>query len=127
MKSRTECVFITTKATRRPRGQNELLSKLKRLEGVVKQLSGLVEDGPKGSDLSSPTRKSHERTLNELGIPDFGRRTSKSPEVGGQSDDASVSKEFGKLVVTEGKSQYINSTFWATLTAEVGHIPIFGS
>jgi hypothetical protein len=30
-----------------------------------------------------------------------------------------VSREFGKLVITEGKGQYINSNFWATLTNEV--------
>lgn len=127
VKSKTECIFITAKATRRPRGQNELLSKLKRLEGVVKQLSGLVEEGPKEGELRSPTRKSQDRRPSDFGVPHPTGTTSTLPDDVKHSDEAAVSKEFGKLVVTEGKTQYINSTFWATLTAEVSSLDNFNS
>ncbi|KAH0550922.1 hypothetical protein GP486_007712 [Trichoglossum hirsutum] len=93
-KAHIPCIFPERgRAVRRSRKapDNELLKRLAKLEGVVEELSGHVaaEEGGLGGQL----------------LP--------------RSDTSSSEKETGRLVINEGRSRYVSSNFWASLTNEV--------
>ncbi|KAF4618365.1 hypothetical protein G7Y89_g14938 [Cudoniella acicularis] len=150
-KAGSQCVFPAPgRAPRRPRagGKNtsereaELLKRLRRLEGVVEELSGQVEveavkhspssdgsvhrDGDTNAESSS---KSHK--LRVVGM-DEGTGTKREwiqrvlkigqgpPKTAFGTDKIEVG--MGRLVVDEGKSRYLAHPFWSQITDEVGEI-----
>lgn len=120
----------------------ELLSRLRRLEGVIEHLSGKPgEGGGASSESLSPT-------LPEVTIPSAAPSTTtatatttapstapttsseaenKAQNGGCPFEDADPKKlaprkfenEFGRLVIDEGKSRYVSNRLWASLGDEV--------
>jgi hypothetical protein len=161
VKSHAECVFPSpgraprrklvgaTKAT--SERETELLKRLRRLEGVVEELSGQVEieavkaSGGYGGNSSSASPGSARKEEDwEMLLKDSGAKTKPldhSVRVVGMDEGSAntrtwlarmvimgegppkseniIENQFGKLVITEGKSRYVSNTFWASLNAEV--------
>nr|OQO13184.1 hypothetical protein B0A51_17700 [Rachicladosporium sp. CCFEE 5018] len=126
----------------------ELLERLRRLEGVVKGLGVEVpgdgvadkDDEANGEDgdesmgeelqdapavsavLERPLAKGQPRKLSSQGTPSEGLdpREDIAPAPGWIDAPAGgFETRFGRLVVNEGRSRYINSSFWANLSNEV--------
>lgn len=116
-----ECIFPTPgRAPRKPKkpvdGKDaELLARLRRLEGVVKHLG--VDVGPDGTDEGKE----------EAGKGSDGAAQSQSNNLQGRQDErwaadnqhGRFENRFGRLVVNEGRSRYVNNSFWANLSNEV--------
>lgn len=119
----------------------ELLKRLRRLEGVVEELSGQVEiDAIKHSPSSdqSSTHKDGESAdsgskPNSVRVVGMDEGTSKkawlqrgfSMGLGPPKSAFSLTANdvgTGRLVVDEGKSQYLSSPFWASISDEVEEI-----
>ena len=152
----SQCVFPAPgRAPRRPRAggkvvserEAELLKRLRRLEGVVEELSGQVEveavkQSP-ASDQSSQHRDTESATdstsksahVRVVGM-DEGTGTKKewitrAWRIGGGppktafiagSDNTGTEVGIGRLVVDEGKSRYVSHPFWSQITDEVEEI-----
>jgi hypothetical protein len=138
VKAHIDCIFPSPgRAPRKPRKpqDSELIERLKRLEGVVRSLgsqSGIAPEGesPEKEEQSPATAKdemeqekgkelTHEeriqnacRELKELRQAQYEKEGKKSPTTG-------LENRFGRLVVEEGRSRYINPSFWANLSMEV--------
>jgi len=144
-KAQTQCVFPAPgRAPRRPRQggkvvserEAELLKRLRRLEGVVEELSGQVElDGIKhspGSDQSSQNRdgdttdsNGKTNSVRVVGM-DEGTGTKKNwiqrgfylghgpPKTSFVTPPTEVHQ--ARLVLDEGKSQYVSNPFWASIS-----------
>ncbi|KAK8240567.1 fungal-specific transcription factor domain-containing protein [Phyllosticta capitalensis] len=137
-KARIECIFPAPgRAPRKPRkpADAELLDRLKKLEGVVKTLGGVPaiseSEGPtQGAqkDESQPAQSQEpepEKQNEETNV--FRDMCSRDPAPGRylppeNAAIAGLETRFGRLVVDEGKSRYINSSFWANLDNEVEDI-----
>jgi hypothetical protein len=144
------------RAPRRPKAgkqvtarETELLKRLRRLEGVVHELSGQVEDeahrsstsSPKekpwkekdtGSEADSTMGKPHQgkEVVRVVGMDEGNTMTAKWLQrminMGEGPPQADlINREFGKLVIDEGKSHYVNSELFATLSHEVFKIILF--
>ncbi|KAG9237384.1 fungal-specific transcription factor domain-containing protein [Amylocarpus encephaloides] len=152
-KAGAECVFPAPgRAPRRPRAggkgsterEAELLKRLRRLEGVVGELSGQVEvEAVKNdatsplSDNSSPLRDGDSASLDSKGY---------KLRVVGMDEESGTKKEWigkvwkigdgppktsfsepaeegmGRLVLEGGKSRYLSHPFWSHITDEVEEI-----
>lgn len=118
-KAGIECIFpgpgrAPRKARKPP--DTELLARLRRLEGVVQNLGAQVDDED-GAAISTGVRPPSgsqspiERDLvNNYCDADPKRALPKRP----------LYKEFGRLVIDEGRSRYVSNAFWASLGDEVG-------
>jgi hypothetical protein len=120
----------------------ELLKRLRRLEGVVEELSGQVEveaikhspasdnsSAPKDGDMAdAPNAKN---TVRVVGMDEgSGNRKewlsrtfrigSGPPKTAYSLDEVQAS--VGRLVLDEGKSRYVASPFWASISDEVEEI-----
>ncbi|KAK0665003.1 Bikaverin cluster transcription factor bik5 [Lasiodiplodia hormozganensis] len=134
-KARIECIFPAPgRAPRKARKppDAELLERLRKLEGMVKTLGGAaVEDGnaqpaeeekapaPPPPPKREPqvfvgVKKSHDPDSEEC-----AKYRYLPPE---DKTIAGLETRFGRLVVDEGRSRYINSSFWASLNNEVEDI-----
>lgn len=144
VKAGIECVFpppgrAPRKSKRPP--DAELLSRLRRLEGVIEHLSGKNAEAG-GSATVSPT-------LPARAAFDFGSASTVTPATGAtaapaptpaptaaeskepnggcpfENDDPTKLKprkfenEFGRLVIDEGRSRYVSNRLWASLGDEV--------
>lgn len=145
-RSHTECVYPGPgRAPRRPKSgtvkctterETELLKRLRRLEGVVEELSGQVESETAKSTLGAQKRakggdsegeqgnKSHGVPVRVVGM-DEGPVTARQQWAGrmvrlggGPPKYDVLENEFGKLVIDEGKSRYISNSFWARFVLE---------
>jgi hypothetical protein len=140
VKAHIDCIFPSPgRAPRKPRKQqdSELIERLKKLEGVVLSLGAQAgvqgEDAHNGreEETTPPTvaegsaepKKEKElsqeeriqkarQELKELKQAKFDQDRKKSPTTG-------LENRFGRLVVDEGRSRYINPSFWANLSNEV--------
>ncbi|TVY44870.1 Bikaverin cluster transcription factor [Lachnellula occidentalis] len=150
----SQCVFPAPgRAPRRPRAgakvvserEAELLKRLRRLEGVVEELSGQVEvEAVKQSPASD-----HSSQQKDIEPPiDLGLRSA-HVRVVGMDEGTGTKKEWinrawrigggppktafiagpdntevgiGRLVVDEGKSRYVSHPFWSQITDEVEEI-----
>lgn len=121
-----ECVFPTPgRAPRKARKVSdtrdvELLARLRRLEGVVKGLGVEVSNVDAASD-NAPKQSNREavsdqpRSIHPNNEDPFGENTNRlDANINGQ-----LESRFGRLVINEGKSRYINNSFWANLSNEV--------
>ncbi|KAL8951756.1 MAG: hypothetical protein Q9222_002277 [Ikaeria aurantiellina] len=134
-KAAIECIFPGPgRAPRRSRKtpDGELLARLRRLEGVVQNLGknvdeeGKVEEPVKEEPMPSlaigegiATSLDAERKIpNNCGL--FN-----GPEPPRKSSVDGVTKEFGRLVVDEGRSRYVSNKFWTSLGEEIAEMQDF--
>lgn len=153
-KAGSACVFPAPgRAPRRPKvggkqtseREAELLKRLRRLEGVVEELSGQVEveavKHSPNSDNSSTHREGESSSntdpiskpykLRVVGI-DEGTRSkkewlTKAFKIGEGPPKTSYGKDdrqggIGRMVFDEGKSRYVSHPFWSQITDEVDEI-----
>ncbi|KAE8442876.1 hypothetical protein EG329_002618 [Mollisiaceae sp. DMI_Dod_QoI] len=152
-KAGSPCVFPAPgRAPRRPRQggkvvserEAELLKRLRRLEGVVEELSGQVEveavkhsPSSENSSLAPRDTESGDASSNKattvrvVGMDEgSGNRKqwiARSLKLGGGPPKTAWSPDeaergVGRLVLDEGKSRYVASPFWASITEEVDEI-----
>lgn len=112
---------------------------MRKLEGVVLSLGSQVTDEPEDGGKSSseraadgtpntdqekekdqvPEREEIAKVKKEL--RDMIRKRREQAEKNGET--TGLEHKFGRLVVEEGRSRYINASFWASLSDEVGKPP----
>lgn len=151
VRGKTECIYPAAgRAPRKPRQTSgkqvgdreaELLKRLRRLEGVVEELSGQVELGSvrqsPASDQLSPSRDAS--VMDQSGLRPHNVRVVGMDEgtkkdwlakqfrigIGPPKTYFSVenaAQGIGKLILTAGKSNYTESPFWASITEEMSEI-----
>ena len=145
-KADIECIFPGPgRAPRRSRKppDAELLARLRRLEGVVQHLGKSVDEGEENGHQNVPNGASPSTDkLGETNVKPPGADKKihvpsncgmfNGPEPRKTSVDG-VTKEFGRLVVEEGRSRYVSNKFWNSLGDEVSafclHFPssVYGS
>ncbi|KAL8900333.1 MAG: hypothetical protein Q9207_005748, partial [Kuettlingeria erythrocarpa] len=131
-KAAIECVFPGPgRAPRRSRKppDAELLARLRRLEGVVQHLGkNLDEEAEKvdhivkeepdtteaGDESDTKPRECEKKIPKACGM--FN-----GPQPRKQSVDG-VTKEFGRLVVEEGRSRYVSNKFWNSMSEEIAEM-----
>jgi len=140
-RARIECVFPAPgRAPRKSRKvgdgrDKELLERLRKLESVVKGLGAEVPGSEKESEKDTSDREVRERAGSSDasivvskavgGTDDVQDR--RTPEEDSQSQtkymeeqqQARFETRFGRLIINEGRSRYINNSFWANLSNEV--------
>ncbi|RFU32729.1 hypothetical protein B7463_g3594, partial [Scytalidium lignicola] len=149
-KAQTTCIFPAPgRAPRRPRvggpakpiseREAELLKRLRRLEGVVQELSGQVDlEGNKPSPSStSSTHKDGEgdsesgpgpKNIRVIGMDEGGGSKMQwmsrmwSTGDGPAKPEFALEHRFGRLVMEDGKSRYVSNPFWETVAEEVEEI-----
>ena len=128
-----ECVFPGPgRAPRRSRKppDTELLARLRRLEGVVQNLGkGVDEDG---GTIVEPQKIKHEKAekpqVGQQIAMDDTKPMKKYPVPGmhepkkDNQDTKTIVKEFGRLVIEDGKSRYVSNRFWNSLSEEVAEM-----
>ncbi|KAK1962987.1 fungal-specific transcription factor domain-containing protein [Colletotrichum sublineola] len=157
-----QCIFPAPgRAPRRPRPKDpnappknsserevELMKRLRKLEGIVEELSGQIEvesgPGSNGGRHNSSTANSPETFANEVGgdrtastqsnsnTPSTAPREGASPNRMGTDSDPKPSqdkqpglnRQFGRLVLHDkGKSsRYVSSAFWSKLNDELDEL-----
>lgn len=145
VKANIDCIFPppgrAPRKTKRP-PDVELLSRLRRLEGVIEHLGG--KNGEAGSNSSvSPTQVASSTfspqaanyapvpsTTTAAAVPSTTAPAPEEPKAqngGCPFEDADPKKlnskkfenEFGRLVIDEGRSRYVSNRLWASLGDEV--------
>ncbi|WPG98895.1 Bikaverin cluster transcription factor bik5 [Acrodontium crateriforme] len=133
-----ECVFPSPgRAPRKKRKfidskDKELLERLRRLEGVVK---GLGVDVPNALGEGDDTASKENKPLIQSSISGPEKATDKEIAEPAEDDAADqfraktrwieeqkqgrFEQRFGRLVINEGRSRYVNNSFWASLSNEV--------
>lgn len=113
----------------------ELLKRLRRLEGVVQELSGQVEldaGKPSPSSPGSSNPKDGEgdsetapKSIRVVGM-DEGKSSKKkwmsrmwSTGEGPPKSEITLEHRFGRLVMEDGKSHYVSNPFWESIAEEV--------
>jgi hypothetical protein len=88
------------------------MDRLRRLETVVQTLNAQVEEHEQ--EAAERERK------DSLKVCPMGTGGSKgSPSVAIDDSVDGLESRFGRLVVDQGRSRYINNSFWASLNTEV--------
>jgi hypothetical protein len=160
-KAQIQCVFPAPgRAPRRPRAKDpnappkqtseremELMKRLRKLEGIVEDLSGQIEfetykhsgnsESPEATSdtiqendrRKTPASPPIENTSSNSAPPGYSvpRRTNTSNSTTSSSVNArgDVNKDFGKLVLNEkGKIRYVSNAFWTKITDEVRMVVI---
>ncbi|KAI9871041.1 MAG: hypothetical protein M1830_003506 [Pleopsidium flavum] len=130
-KASIECVFPNPgrapRKTRKP-PDTELLARLRRLEGVVQGLGKNVDDEGSVEDKKLEAERDVQvldSTMNsgvELGTCNETTVTTgiRCKRKGG--DTGKLEKDFGRLVIEEGRSRYVSNSFWASLSDEVAEM-----
>lgn len=137
-KAGIECIFPAPgRAPRRPKRPQdaELLSRLRRLESVIEQIRE-----KKGNDASPPRQpqgtdtsvangnyeqpKQQDATATENETRETNRGEEICPYMFEPPDPRvvkphNIGNEFGRLVIDEGRSRYVNNRFWASLGDEI--------
>lgn len=127
-KAGTECVYPPPGRTRRraTRPQDaELLSRLRRLEGVIERLSAQAGDSSYTSNVTSPVPRNDDAAVNNQGD------SSDCPHPLGVDQKNNTQEELvgeiGRLAIVEGRSRYVSNRLWASLGEEVGVSSQLGS
>ncbi|KAH8700425.1 fungal-specific transcription factor domain-containing protein [Talaromyces proteolyticus] len=119
VKAGIECIFPGPgRAPRKPRRppDAELLSRLRRLEGVVESLGGTstleqVLSGAKPTQLQTTSPLGGVSTANNLDMDESDPKNFQ-PKLRG-------TEELGRLVIDDTKSRYVSNRFWATLGDQI--------
>ncbi|KAF2801693.1 uncharacterized protein BDZ99DRAFT_402906 [Mytilinidion resinicola] len=120
-KAKIECVFPSPgRAPRKSRKppDGELMERLRKLEGVVQSLNAQVEEeqqahggSGEGASRQGSTAEGDSKPHCPMGA--------ESPRVVVDNSVEGLENRFGRLVVDQGRSRYINNSFWASLNNEV--------
>lgn len=118
-RAKIECVFpgpgrAPRKSRKPPDG--ELMDRLRRLEGVVQSLNAQVEEHEQEAADRTQTQD-QDRSRQASSSDCFPSRV--SPSVALDNTVEGLESRFGRLVVDQGRSRYINNSFWASLNNEV--------
>ena len=123
-KAGIECIFPgpgrAPRRSRKPQ-DSELLTRVRKLEGMVKDMGKEVELEEEGG----PDGKTRKPIIvkGTLAEKDPGCNTSQFFNHLNQNGDdkgtAKLVKNFGRLVVEEGRSRYVSNKFWTSLSEEV--------
>lgn len=128
VKAGIECIFPGPgRAPRKPRRppDAELLSRLRRLEGVVETLGGtaaidrLASATTNTSPQQAVANNDQGPAVNSVDDPDLDDFDPKKSQ-----DKREVHEELGRLVIDEGRSRYVSNRFWASLGDSVSRIGI---
>jgi superfamily II helicase len=129
VKAHIECVYPSPgRAPRKPRKpqDSELIERLKKLEGVVQMLGTQVQPDEETSPAQDGETKTEETETHEEKIKkairelkDLKKQRREAEGDKKPSATAGLENRFGRLVVDEGRSRYINPSFWASLSNEV--------
>ncbi|XP_014557401.1 hypothetical protein COCVIDRAFT_97148 [Bipolaris victoriae FI3] len=130
VRAKIDCVFPgpgrAPRKSRKP-PDAELLERLRRLEGVVTSLNAQVE----GHDSNSSTSNNNDNAADRQREPTAAAAAQDQCPLGittttstAPSDDSlqGLEARFGRLVVENGRSRYINNSFWASLNNEVENL-----
>lgn len=122
-KARIDCIFPAPgRAPRKPRKpqDGELMERLRKLEGVVQSLGmGIGDDDESADDAEAPEETEEELLQKKLAeVRDLKMKRYKRLDE--DQSQTGLESRFGRLVVDEGRSRYINPSFWANLSDEVG-------
>jgi len=135
-KAPIECVFPGPgRAPRRRRKppDTELLARLRRLEGVVQNLGKGIDD--EGETVITPAEVKQEKPQPQAQAQPAQQNdtpcakpkgtcpgaTMHEPKKDDQATKTMV-KEFGRLVVEDGRSRYVSNKFWTSLSDEVAEM-----
>lgn len=91
------------------------MERLKRLEGVVQTLNAQVEEEQQTHSDEGQRSRQGSHVNGDSKCP----REMDSPTVAVDNTVDGLESRFGRLVVDEGRSRYINNSFWASLNNEV--------
>ncbi|KAF2875847.1 hypothetical protein BDV95DRAFT_562751 [Massariosphaeria phaeospora] len=125
-RAKIECIFPGPgRAPRRSRKppDGELMDRLRRLEGVVQTLNAQVEEHEQEAASRDTDKEKEKVNDKEPSPPDssdgcpYGGES--SPSVAKDNSVDGLENRFGRLVVDQGRSRYINNSFWASLNNEV--------
>ncbi|KAJ5347475.1 uncharacterized protein N7506_000728 [Penicillium brevicompactum] len=131
-KAGIDCVFpppgrAPRKSKRPP--DAELLSRLRRLEGVIDHLKGGQAEGNPSAPGSSSTAPSVGPSVTQSDTAKSETEPQVQPQQGGgcpfeDSDPKrpppnKFENEFGRLVIDEGRSRYVSNRLWASLGDEI--------
>lgn len=139
-KNNIECHFpVTGRLPRRSRDpsspkaplqrQAELLSRLRRLEAVVTELSAQVEEGPsdRNGSLSFPSSFNNSSAQFSMGSDHTSASINKSAVIEavepGHTENE-MDEEFGRLVIDSGGGLQVGKGFWSIFCDEVFGNPI---
>lgn len=127
-----ECLFPgpgrAPRRTRKP-PDTELLARVRRLEGVVQSLGKGIDEN--GEIIIEPQEMKHEKAGKPQvaqGAMGDAKPVKKCPGPGmhepkkDDKDTNNLVKEFGRLVVEDGKSRYVSNKFWTSLSEEVAEM-----
>ena len=130
-----ECVFPGPgRAPRRNRKppDTELLARLRRLEGVVQSLGKGVDEEAEPTNEPAEVQKEEFEPLQPNGPGKFDNQDIKPIKNCGMVgrhepnrayvETGSLTKEFGRLKVENGKSRYVSNKFWNSLSEEVAEM-----
>lgn len=140
IKAGIECVFPAPgRAPRKPKRPQdaELLSRLRRLEGVIEHIREKKRDGSSSPEqsrvaespvesrnLEQPQQQDAAGNVFEAQKEEKGSNESICSSVFDSLDpkkvnSRNVENEFGRLVIEEGRSRYVSNRFWASLGDEI--------
>ena len=141
VRAHIECIFPSPgRAPRKPRKpqDSELIDRLKRLEGILSGLGVQVADGEaaspaKTADAKEDALKPVESTISQAPSPEQSReerinsackelkalKAQQAEEQVANRPFKTLESRFGRLVIGDGRSRYINPSFWANLSDEV--------
>lgn len=119
-RQKIECIFPgpgrAPRKSRKP-PDAELLERLRRLEGVVHTLNAQVEEHEQEAAERERGNDSRQTSVSEICFNKNNARN--SPSVVVDNSVEGLENRFGRLVVENGRSRYINNSFWASLNNEV--------
>jgi hypothetical protein len=143
-KAHIQCVYPGPgRAPRKPKAgsvkaaserETELLKRLRRLEGVVEELSGQVEMETIRASVDTRGRDNDDCSSNnnngiavrvvgmDEGSNDASTRVNQAfSRRGVPSRSEEMDAEFGRLMLDEGKSRYVSNSFWARYVQSTCH------
>lgn len=119
VRGKIDCVFPgpgrAPRKSRKPQ-DGELLERLRRLEGVVQTLNAQVEEHEQ--EAAERTRKQSAPSEPAVWCRSESNRNVAVDNASDKSAEELESR-FGRLVIDQGRSRYVNSSFWASLNREV--------
>ncbi|KAF2006287.1 hypothetical protein P154DRAFT_517921 [Amniculicola lignicola CBS 123094] len=125
VRAKIECIFpgpgrAPRKSRKPPDG--ELMDRLKRLEGMVHTLNAQVEEHEQ--EAADRENKNKSRQGSQEACPSGTQQAcpfegARNASVAVDNSVEGLESRFGRLVVDQGRSRYINNSFWASLNNEV--------
>lgn len=91
-----------------------MLERLKRLEGVVQTLGAHIEEDGTVTQIVPVEEQRPQRLPQSMSSTATTMNGTSTPD-----GTLGLGKDLGRLVIEEGRSRYVNSNYWASLSNEV--------